>query len=200
MIAGLVAVYSAFVATGQVQLFATALAALFGMYALEKDRHLRRLAVLRGDIARITLVVANELMHSGALRSDRELLDVREALGRGAGRLAASLADVLPAHATRVRVTGPTGEVPVAAERDMSDRPVPDDPSVARDAARAGQPMKRDGEGGRTIIAVPMWRDDDIIGVLEAVSRPDERYVAADVALVDAFARGAVAALLVPPA
>jgi hypothetical protein len=200
LISAFVAVFAAFSPTGQVKLFSMALAALFGVYALEKDRHLRRLAVLHGDFERITLVVAGELMHSGALRGARELLDLRDALGRAAGRLAATLAEVLPAHCTRVRVTGPAGEVPVAAERDLVEVPVPDDPTVARDAVRAGKPMRRAGLGGRTVIAVPLWFDDEVVGVLEAVSGPGTPYTAPDVALVDAYGRGAITALLAPPA
>ena len=200
MIAGIVAVLAGQSATGQVQLFAVALASLFAVYALDKDRHLRRLAVLRGDFQRISLVVVDELMQSGALRGDRELLDLRDALGRAAGCIAATLADVLPAHCTRVRVTGPAGEVPVAAERDLAERPVADDSTVARDAVRAGKPMRRLGEDGRTILAVPMWHGDIAVGVIEAVSAPAAQYALPDVALVDAYARGAIAALLAPPA
>jgi hypothetical protein len=198
MTSGLVAVLAGQAATAQVKVFASALAVLFGIYAIEKDRHLRRLAVLRSDFQRISLVVVDELMHSGALRGDRELLDLRDALGRAAGRIAANLADVLPAHCTRVRITGPAGEVPVAAERDLIERPIPDDSTVARDAVRAGKPIRRTGMYGRVIIAVPMWHGDEIVGVVEAVSDPDAPYTAPDVALVDAYARGAIAALLAP--
>ncbi len=95
---------------------------VFAAYAIEKDRHLRRLALLRGDSLRISFVVANELMFSGALAGDRELLDLRDSIGRLAGRLAAGLADVVRADCTRLRLLGPSGEVPVAAEREMADR------------------------------------------------------------------------------
>jgi hypothetical protein len=200
VIAACVAVFAAFSATGQVRLFSIALAGLFAVYALEKDRHLRRLAVLHGSIDRITLVVANELLHSGALRTDRELLDVRDGLGRAAGRLAAALSEIVHGECTRVRVTGPAGEAPVAAERDLVDHAVVDDPTVARDAVRGHAPIRRQLENGRTVLAVPMWRGNDVVGVLEAVSAPHQSYSAADVAAVRAFARGAIAALLAPPA
>jgi hypothetical protein len=88
----------------------------------------------------------------------------------------------------------------VAAERDLFDHPIPDDSTVAGDAVRAGKPIRRAGADGRTIIAVPMWHDDTVVGVVEAVSAPEAPYSGPDVALVDAFARGAVAALLAPPA
>ena len=106
-------------------------------YAMEKDRHLRRLATLRGDSMRITLAVASELMFSGALAGDRELLDLRDGIGRAAGRLAAGLADVVRADCTRLRLLGPSGEVPVAAERELTARRlVADDPAAAHAVVR----------------------------------------------------------------
>ena len=116
---GFVALSAVYLANGVVRVGAIALAVVFGAYAIEKDRHLRRLALLRGDSMRITLVVANELMFSGALAGDRELLDLRDGIGRAAGRLAAGLADVVRADCTRLRLLGPSGEVPVAAEREL---------------------------------------------------------------------------------
>src|SRR4029077_14902943 len=95
---------------------AIAVAVLFAVYAMEKDRHLRRLAMLRGDSLRITLVVANELMFSGALAGDRELLDLRDFIGRAAGRLAAGLADVVPADCTRLRLLAASGAGPGGAQ------------------------------------------------------------------------------------
>ena len=68
---------------------------------------------------RITLYVASELMHSGALARDRELLEVRDRVARSAGALAAALAELLPVDRARVRVVGPSGEMPVAAERTL---------------------------------------------------------------------------------
>jgi hypothetical protein len=40
-----------------------------------------------------------------------------------------------------------------------------------------------------------MWRGTDPVALLEAVSPPGAQYEPGDAALVDAFARGAVAAL-----
>jgi hypothetical protein len=201
LVAGLVAVFAVFAAIDSLQLVALMVAATFGLYALEKDRHLRRLASLHGDVERISLVVAGELLHSGALRIDAELVDVRDSLARSAGTIAAGLADALPADCTRVRLTGPAGEVPLAAERDLDPRgPVMDLPNVARDAVRSRQPVRATAPDGRTIVAVPIWRRRDIIGVLEAVSRPGAAYLPEDAALVDAYGRGAIAALLAPPA
>jgi hypothetical protein len=201
LVAGLVAVFAAFTAVSTLQLLALMIAATFGLYALEKDRHLRRLTSLHGDVERISFVVAGELLHSGVLRIDAELVDVCDSLARAAGRIAAGLADALPADCTRVRLTGPAGEVPLAAERDLDPRgPVVDLPSVARDAVRARQPMRATAPDGRTIVAVPLWRRRDIIGVLEAVSRSGVAYTPEDAALIDAYGRGAIAALLASPA
>ena len=98
---GLVAVVAMFAAPGVLQLGASVFALGFGWYALEKERHLQRLARLRGDANTISLVVADELVFSGALEADRELLDLRLAIERSAVALAAGLAEVLPTDCAR---------------------------------------------------------------------------------------------------
>lgn len=195
LVCGFVALYAAFASAGVLQISAIALAGGFAMYAIEQDRHLRRLALLRGDSRRITLVVAGELLYSGALASDQELLDLREGVGLRAGRLAAALADVVPADCTRVRLVGPSGELPIAAERELTPGySVTDDGAAAVEAMRTGAPVRKE-VGGRTVLAVPLWRRDDPVAVLEAVSPPGQLYEPVDAALVDSFARGAIAAL-----
>ena len=197
---GFVALFALYTAPGIVQFCAIGLAVGFGAHAIRQDRHLRRLALLRGDSQRISLVVAGELMFSGALTGDRELLDLRDSVGRAAGALAAALSDVIPADCARVRLVGPCGEVPIAARREIAPRrPAVDDPEAAKEALRTGSPVRKIVDG-RTVMVVPMWRRDDPVGLLEAVSAPGDLFDPRDSALVDAFARGAVAALLAPPA
>ena len=194
------AIAAAFFATGELQILSVALAGFFALYAIEKDRHLRRLTLLRGDSLRITLVVAGELMYSGALASDRELLDLRESIGRGAGRHASGLIDVVPAECARVRLVGPSGEVPIAAEFAVAPvRPVPVDEDIARTALRERAPQRKASADSSGVLVVPMWRGNDVVGLLETVAAGGVRYTAGDVALVDAYARGAIAAMLTPP-
>jgi hypothetical protein len=194
------AIVAAFFAVGELQILSIALAGFFAIYAIEKDRHLRRLALLQGDSLRITLVVAGELMHTGALALDRELFDLREAIGRGAGRLASGLIDVVRADCARVRLVGPSGEVPIAAQFDVAaHRPVPIDEDVARTALRERAPQRKVSADGPGVLVVPMWRGKDVVGLLEAVAPGGVRYTTNDVALVDAYARGAIGALLTPP-
>ncbi len=193
---GFVALFAMFVAAGLVRAGAIMLAALFGAYAVEKDRHLRRLASLRGDSMRITLAVASELMLSGALASDPELLDLRDGIGRAAGRLAAGLADVVGAECTRVRLLGPSGEVPVAAERDLAARAsVPDDPTAAHKVLRNRRAVREVTVDDRGVLVVAMRRGDEVLALLEAVAPRGDRYRPVDVVQADAYARGAVAAL-----
>ena len=193
---GFVALFAVILAGGLVRVGAILLALLFAAYAVEKDRHLRRLAALRGDSMRITLAVANELMFSGALAGDRELLDLRDGTGRAAGRLAAGLADVVRADCTRLRLLGPSGEVPVAAERELTARgSVPDDSTAALKALRSRSPVREVTLDGRGVLVIAMRRGDEVLALLEAVAPCGERYRPADVAQADAYARGAVAAL-----
>ena len=194
--AGFVALFAVFTANGRIRFGAISLAVLFGAYAMEKDRHLRRLALLRGDSMRITLAVAGELMFSGALAGDRELLDLRDGIGRAAGRLAAGLADAIPADCTRLRLVGPSGEVPVAAERELTSRQlVIDDPMAAHEVLRTGKAVRRMTADGRGVMVVALRRGDDILALLEAVAPNGDRFRPVDVAQADAYARGAVAAL-----
>ena len=96
-------------------------------------------------------------MYSGALAGDRELLDLRDGIGRAAGRLAAGLADVVPADCTRVRLLGPSGEVPIAAERELAARrPVPDDAHAARDALRSHKPVRSKTDDDRGVLVIPL--------------------------------------------
>jgi hypothetical protein len=98
---GFVALFAIFAAAGGMQMIAVSLAGAFGIYAIEQDHHLRRLALLRVDSERISLHVASELMYSGALAHDRELFDLRDRAGVIAGELAVELAEVVPAACTR---------------------------------------------------------------------------------------------------
>src|SRR3712207_6492751 len=135
-------------------------------------------------------------MYSGALTSDQALLDVRAEVARRAGALASALADVLPADCTRVRLLGPSGELPVAAVRELVPGcSVPDDVAAASEAMRLRAPVRRES-AGRTVLAVPMGRGNDVVAVLEVVSPSGELYEPVDAAVVDAYARGAIAALL----
>jgi len=196
---GCVAIIAVVSARGPVRVLAIALALAFAVYAIQKDRHLRRLASLRGDSKRITLVVASELMHSGALAGDRELLDLREVVGHSAGRLAAGLADAVHAESVRVRLLGPSGELPIAGEREfVKRRTVPRDAETARDALRTRAVVRTTTADGRGVLVVPMWRGNDLIALLEAVAAPGDRFLPRDAAVVDAYARGAVAALSTP--
>ena len=196
---GLVAVVAMFAATGALRIGATLLALAFGGYALVKERHLQRLARLRVDANTISLVVANELVFSGALEIDHELLDLRLAIERTAAAIVAGLAEILPTDCARVRVTGPSGEVPIAAKRDLAPgRLAPDDTAVARAALQHRHSIRRPSNHDRAVLAVPLYCRDEVVGMLELVSHPGQTYLSRDAGLVDAYGRGVVAALLGP--
>jgi len=168
----------------------------FGIYALREGRHLERLALLQRDESSIHLTVADSLLRSGILCADGEVLDLRNAVERGASRLAADLVSVVPAECAGLRLVGPSGETPLAAVCDIGSGGVWLDPSPAHDALARREPVRRSATGGRTVIAVPLEHEGDVVGVLEVVSVPSDRYSLVDELLVSAFARGAVSALL----
>ncbi len=172
------------------------IAVAFSVYALSKDRHLRRLERLQHDEHSIHLDVAQRLLRSGAMRSDPELLDLQAALELNAFRLTADLADVVPADCAGLRLVGPSGETPVAALLELREGDIVLDPSAATEALRCRAPIRRGACDGRTVLAVPLEHRDGVVGVLEVVSGMAGRYTAHDEELVAAFARGAVAGLL----
>ena len=104
------------------RVFTSALALAFGVYACRRNATSSASTRLHRDECSIHLTVADSILRSGALRTDRELLDLRTAVELGAARLAAGLADVVPA--------------------DCAARPARR--SVGRDAARGGvRPRRR---------------------------------------------------------
>jgi hypothetical protein len=179
------------------RILTAALALAFGVYALRKERHLRKLEALHRDEVSIHLDVADSILRSGALRhANRELVDLRNAVERDAGRLAEGAADALLAHCACVRLVGPSGETPLAAVCDFGDVGIWLDPSAAHESARSHEPVRRDAPDGRTVIAVPLEHRFEVVGVLEVISGADEPYTASDAEIVVAFARGAVCGLM----
>ena len=192
----LVALAALFSATREVRVFACTLALVFGVYAVQKERHLQRLSHLHRDECSIHLTVADSLLRSGVLRADNELLDLRTAVELGAARLAANLVEVVPADCAAVRLVGPSGETPLAAVCDQGERAIRLDAAAAHEALRRREPVRQGSRDGRTVIAVPLEHHQHVLGVLEVVSGPAEFYSAYDAELVSAFAYGALSGLL----
>src|SRR5262245_8722947 len=192
------ALFAVALASGPLQLCAVALAGGFGVYAIEQDRHMHRLASLCGDSQRITFAVADELLLSGALVGDRGLLNLRDGIGRSAESIAEGLSRMLPTCCARVRLVGPSGEVPIAAERNCGrEHAEGTDTAAAVEAISTRAPALAD-DGDRRVVAVPLWRGDIAVGVLEAVARTGAPLDAADVDMIEAFGLGVIAALSVP--
>ena len=178
------------------QLFASTLALAFGVYAWIEGKHLERLARLQRDESSIHLTVADSLLRSGILGTDRTVLDLRTAVERAANQLAAEVATLVPSDCAGLRLVGPSGETPLAAVCDLGSSGIWLDPSAAHDAIARHEPVRRGARGGRTVIAVPLAHQGEVVAVIEVVSVEADRYSLVDELLVSAFARGAVSALL----
>jgi hypothetical protein len=178
------------------RLFSCAAALAFGVYAWIEGKHLERLARLQRDESSINLTVADSLLRSGILCADRTVLDLRTAVERAANQLAAELLTVVPSECAGLRLVGPSGETPLAAVCDLGAGGVWLDPAAAHDALARHEAVRRGASDGRTVIAVPLEHQGEVVGVLEVVSVETDRYSLVDELLVSAFARGAVAALL----
>jgi hypothetical protein len=166
--------------TPLMRVFTIALAVLLAVYAVEQDRHLRRLRALAADAQRVTRAVADALAQSGVLRLDNEVLLLRDSFRESADQLANGLADALGADFALVRVPGPAGE--------MSSR-------LARHTLRRGTAMFEKVDDDRAVLAVPIWHHGDPVAVFEAVSKPEAPFSPEDADLVDAYACGALAAM-----
>jgi hypothetical protein len=181
---------------GAWRFFFCVLALGFGVYAWIEGKHLERLARLQRDETSIHLTVADSLLRSGILRADRGALALRNAVERAANQLAADLVNVVPAECAGLRLVGPMGETPLAAVCDLGTGGVWLDPSAAHEALERREPVRRSAPDDRSVIAVPMEHQGDIVAVLEVVSISTDRYSLVDELLVSSFARGAVSALL----
>ena len=195
--ASLVTVATLVAAMSGLRVLASALALAFGVYALQKERHLQRLARLHHDECSIHLTVADSLLRSGVLRADRELLDLRIAVEVGAR------AHRRRRSPTRCSRTAPASGSSVRRARRRSRRCAISKKSAsgsirmpAHEALDRHEPVRRGASEGRTVIAVPLEHHCEVVGVLEVVSGPAEPYGAHDAELVSAFARGAVGGLL----
>jgi hypothetical protein len=169
-------------------------ACLLVMYGLDQDRHLRRLERLTDDTRVINLAVVDALAGSGALASDAEALVMRESAQFHARSIADRLADLVLADTVRVRIAGPSGEVPLAAvNRGAVD--TPDDPAIAGHAIRRGHAVQHTTPDGRTVLAVPVIHHAEPVFVLEVVSPVSMPYEGRDASTIEAFGRGVLAAL-----
>lgn len=176
------------------RLLTVGLAVTIVAYAVEQDRHLRRLVRLTDGSRAITLAVVDALSNSGALRPAAMPLRLRSAFERGAPAIAGGLADLARAEIVRVRLCGPSGELPVAAMRATQLTPA-DYPSIARDALERDRSVRTATDDGRIVVAVPVRVDGEAIGVVEVTFADRAGCPPGEEAVVEAFVRGAMAGL-----
>lgn len=177
-----------------VRLLTVGLAVSIVAYAVEQDRHLRRLRRLTSGSRAITLSVVDALSTSGALRPGTMLLHLRSAFERGAPAIAGGLADHAHAEVVRVRVCGPSGELPIAAMRAAQLTPA-DYPSIAREALRRDRALRSATDDGRIVVAVPVRFEGDAVGVVEVTFADRADCPPGGELVVDAFVHGALASL-----
>lgn len=170
----------------------------FIAYALEKEKHLRRLTVLDLEARRTNLFVADAMLRAAALSDDLELMHATLVLDEVADRVATRVQKRLDAGESAVRLLVAGGELPVAASRVGADGPVTaaGRSALAEQVALARVPRRRDGEGDEPdVIAVPLVHYGRLLGVAEAVGRPGRRFDNVDLAILTALAERAAVAL-----
>ncbi|HZR15351.1 MAG TPA: GAF domain-containing protein [Acidimicrobiia bacterium] len=176
-------------------------AVAFIAYALEKERHLRRLTTLGHEARAINLELAERILSSAALA------DVERNLA-GCLRLDDALRVVLD-EALRI-VVAATGSVQLLTEdgelHEVVARPVDGGPRVAdslvAQVALAREPMllsgpvplevdpgaKARGDAVSSVVCAPLVHADVLLGVLTLGAPPTERFGDDDLALVRQFA------------
>ena len=116
---GFLAVFAVCFASGEMQILTNTLTGFFGMYSIEKDRHLRRLGRLRGDCcASRSLSWASSCIPECSTATANCSTSAKAS--RGARDGASASADAIASDCARVRMLGPSGEVPIAAERELA--------------------------------------------------------------------------------
>lgn len=165
----------------------------FIAYAVEKERHLRRLHVLGEAVRRTDLAVADRLLEAAALASVGDALQSAAVVAEVVERTAAQARALLDAGGVSVRLLGPGGSLAVAARAGDPSRSVGGEVLAARAAvARAALLLPGPDSGDR--LAAPLVVDGRVLGVVEATASPGERFDRADAAvLASATGRAAVA-------
>jgi hypothetical protein len=172
----------------------------FIAYALEKEKHLRKLTMLDGEARRTNLFVADAILRAAALSEDLELMHSTLVLDEVVDRVAARVQKRLDAGETAVRVLVAGGELPVAASRVGAAGPVTvaGRSALAEQVALARVPRRREGQGVEPdVIAAPLVHYGRLLGVVEAVARPDTggRFDKVDLAVLTALAERAAVAI-----
>ena len=167
------------------RVFTSALALAFGVYALRKERHLRRLAALHRDECSIHLTVADSLCDRARCAPIASCSTSAPQSRSARPASPPTLADVVlgrlrggAARRTFGRDTARRGVRFRATRRSGSTRP----PPTKRCAG--DEPVRQGARDGRTVIAVPLEHHTRCVGVLEVISGPAEPYSAHDAELV----------------
>jgi GAF domain len=169
----------------------------FIAYALEKEKHLRRLTLLDVEARRTNLFVADAILRAAALSEDLEFLHATLVLDEVVDRVAGRAQKRLNAAETAVRLLVAGGELPIAASRVGPAGPVTvaGRTALAEQVALARLPRRHEPDGDDpATMAAPLMHYGRLLGVIEAVAAPGCRFDNVDLAILTALAeRSAVA-------
>jgi hypothetical protein len=163
----------------------------FIAYALEKEKHLRRLTLLDLQARRANIHVADAILHSAALNEDVEFMHATLVLEEVVDRVAGRVQRRLDAAASAVRLLDAGGELHVAAYRgagagaecasgDEGAEGAEGAASPGADAGRASfaeqvaLARRARRSTSRGLAAAPLLHYGRLLGVVEAVA-PDRR-------------------------
>jgi hypothetical protein len=170
----------------------------FIAYALEKEKHLRKLTLLDMEARRTNLFVADAILRSAALSDDLELMHATLSLDDVVDRVAGIALRRLDAAETAVRLLSGGGELPVVSSKVGRYGPATahNRSAHAEQVALARLPRRRDADdSGAALIAAPLVHYGRLLGTLEAVAAPRSRFDNVDLAVLTALAERAAVAI-----
>jgi GAF domain-containing protein len=170
----------------------------FIAYALEKEKHLRKLTLLDVEARRTNLFVADALLRAAALSEDLEFMHATLVLDEVVDRVAGRAQKRLNAAETAVRLLVAGGELPIAASRVGPGGPVTvaGRTALAEQVALARLPRRREPTADEpAAMAVPLMHYGRLLGVIEAVALPGYVFDNVDLAVLTALAERAAVAV-----
>jgi hypothetical protein len=170
----------------------------FIAYALEKEKHLRKLTLLDLEARRTNLFVADAILRSAALSDDLELMHATLNLEDVVERVAGCALRRLDAAETAVRLLSGGGELPVVASKVGRSGPATafNRTAHAEQVALARLPRRREADDtSAAIVAAPLVHYGRLLGVLEAIGGPGQRFDNVDLAVLTGLAERAAVAI-----
>jgi len=173
------------------------------VYVIEKERHLRRLAVFLIDERVLGAALSNRLKELAVLYEAGKAMNSVLAVDEVLQLILSSAFELLEASSGSIMLIDDEGSLELVSQAGSSvDSPFEVNRGIARRVVDEGQPLLVKGtvaEKGRTetdsAVCVPLLHREQVLGVLSLVGAPDHAYSEHDLRAVALFAEHAAIAV-----